>query len=329
MKKLKQYWIGPETEHSAIFSSQRGAADSREVILVGAPDDRGVMNVGGRIGTGHGPKEIRKTLGELSLGKHESINKIRLLAGHDISLGEKIEDGHRNLRTAMTAEFKRNRFPVVLGGGHDYGFPHLAGAYDEFGPEIAVINVDAHLDLRVVENGVITSGSPFYMAIEAGCLKPKHLAEFGIQDHCNDWGRQNYADKKGVKTITLNEAREESGPVSNFEKLLSDFQKKKYKIVVSFDLDAVIMSSAPGVSAAQPDGFSAGEFLRFVELAGLCPSVISVGFFEVAPPLDEGMKTVKLTAVAIHRLITALSLRAVSTTKKRRMVRVRSLLTRT
>lgn len=298
-KKIKHSWISK--------SEQTGKKTCVE--LLGAPDDRGVLNVGGRLGANRGPDSIRKILGELSSGIEDALSKIQILKGTDISRGASIEATHDALRTSVSGSVKDGVFPIVLGGGHDFGFPHLAGVSDALKKPVACINVDAHLDVRKIENGVITSGAPFRMALESGVLSAKDFIEFGIQTHCNTKEYADYVRSKKARIMMLAECRKAPGVAAKFEALVKDFSKKKKPLVVSFDVDAVEMASAPGVSAPQAEGFTAAEFLAMAAICGRYPIVKSIGFFEYAPDLDHGQMTGRLVATAIHRYMTELATR--------------------
>ncbi len=167
--------------------------------------------------------------------------------------------------------------------------------------------MDAHLDVRPPEDGLITSGSPFFLALESGVVQPRDFVEFGIQEHCNDAGFGAYIRKKRAKVVMLNEARAaRGGAVAYFERLVAGFIRKKMRVVVSFDVDSVQMSQAPGVSAPQADGFTASEFLGMASICGKYRGVATVGFFELAPDLDLAGMTTRLVATAMHRYLSAL-----------------------
>ena len=55
--------------------------------------------------------------------------------------------------------------------------------------------------------GKIGSGSPFYLAIEAGILDPSLLVEFGIQSHCNAPVLWEYIASKKVQVVPYEELR--------------------------------------------------------------------------------------------------------------------------
>jgi formiminoglutamase len=300
MKTIKEKWDEISENN---FPVSESSVDSK-VVLIGAPDDRGVRNVGGKIGSSKGPKAIRDALSTMMLGVSDEFIRIDSSPGYDIELGSSIEDGHKTLRNAVTKELIQGNIPIVLGGGHDYGFPHAAAIADVYEKNVGIINVDAHLDVRPIEENGITSGSPFFLLLESKLVDPKNFIEFGIQEHCNRSQHFSYLKKKKSQIFFLKELKMDSR--KKFKELLLTLQKRKLKIGISFDLDAVNLTSAPGVSAPQVEGFSASEFLDFVRMCGESPAVVSIGFFEMCPVMDENHKTAKLAATAIHRFFSGL-----------------------
>lgn len=292
LKKIHHLW----------YENQKNRQNLPALCLIGAPDDQGIRNVGGRLGANQGPDVIRKTLEGFMLGSYGELNMVYLDRGFDV------KPSHDELRKAVSQSLKKRIHPIVLGGGHDYGYPHIAGAADFFGNNVALINVDAHFDVRPVGPEGITSGSPFFLALENKVINPKNFVEFGIQEHCNDISFTKYLEKKKVSIIYLDELQK-SNSIKTFSSLLKAFSKKKQKIVVSFDVDSVAQSFAPGVSAPQAEGFTSAEFLAMARLSGECPDVVTVGFFEFSPPLDHDGKTARLVATAIHRYASGFSRR--------------------
>jgi len=277
------------------------------VTIIGAPDDRGVLNVGGRMGASSGPKVIKAGIEKFMMGIDGAIENVCLDRGFDIEPGATIEEGHTALRVAVAKCVRQNAIPVVLGGGHDYGFPHLAGVADAIKRPIAVINVDAHLDVQPPEENGITSGSPFYLALETGAVRPGNFVEFGIQEYCNDMKFRDYLKNKKVKIITLDEARRSTGGITAaFKKLISEFTKRKFRIVVNFDIDSIQMCQAPGVSSPSVDGFTAAEIFDMARFCGQSKNVASIGFFEFAPYLDINQQTERLVCTALHCYLSGL-----------------------
>lgn len=197
---------------------------------------------------------------------------------------------------------------VVVGGGHDHGYTQLAGVLEALRAKnplvrLGCINIDAHLDVRKPPSpDQMLSGSPFYVAIESGTLSPDRFVEFGIQDHCNGPELWKYVHDQKVEIVPFEDLRD-GRAASAFAARLQALSSRCDAIVVSLDLDAAAEAYAPGVSAPQAEGFTATELVRFCEIAGETPSVVSLGIFELNPEHDLGDRTSRLAATcAFHFL---------------------------
>lgn len=225
----------------------------------------------------------------------------QLLDLGDVSgLGNDIEQNHRLAAARVAEAHAKAPLSVAVGGSHDHGFSHLKGLSERF-QKIGCINLDAHFDVRKPEPK-ITSGSPFYLAIESGVLDPGRLIEFGIQRHCNAMELWDYIAAKKVQTIPFEQLRHDQA-VKRFKQCLSELASRCDAIAISLDLDAVAQAYAPGVSAPQAEGFTSGEVIEMMELAGGEKKVSSLGIFELNPEHDVDLRTARLAATAAYHFV--------------------------
>lgn len=272
---------------------------------IGIADDLGVQYVGGRIGAAQGPeafkRQFKRFTGHPDLWPHCVEEKI---LADEIQRIPAIEARHDYAIQEIRRVHARSDRTVVVGGGHDHGYTHLAAlAQPKKTGDLGCINIDAHLDLRSAEPRP-TSGSPFRMAIDRGILKPGHLVEFGIQRHCNAPALWEYVKQKKIKTVFLDEIQPGCAALE-FKKNLRTLAKKSHQIVVSLDLDGLSEAYAPGVSAPQPQGFHSHEILEMMKIAALEPRVISLGIFELNPLHDRDDQTARLAALCAWTFLSA------------------------
>ncbi|MBC7386404.1 MAG: formimidoylglutamase [Cryobacterium sp.] len=280
--------------------------------LVSIPDHLGVENVGGRIGAALGPRafwEIFQKMGGHrpderailgSLTRHHTLDPVKtdISANHDAAselVAEAAREGGRS---------------IVIGGGHDHGYSHLLGIRKWLGPEarIGCVNIDAHLDVRK-PSPKISSGCPFYLALENQIIQPKDLIEFGIQTHCNSPELWQYAHERQIQVKLWKDMR--NGKATElFRESLEKLERQVDAIVISLDLDSTAESFAPGVSAPQSEGFTSTELVELCEIAGGNEKVFSLGVFELNPLHDVGGRTARLAATAVfHYLESARDIR--------------------
>lgn len=259
-------------------------------------DDEGVFHVGGRLGAARGPEAFLKVF--RSFKGFEEVQKSVLKTIHVTPSPQGIQKTHEDARQKMVELLNLNLGTVVIGGGHDLAYPQIQALAETYG-KIGCLNIDAHFDLRK-PNPQVTSGSPFYLAIENGFLDPSRLVEFCIQKQSNGKEVCEYAQKKKIRTRWWDELRSGSA-VSEFEKELKKLKKSCDKIILSVDLDAFAQAYTPGVSAPQSEGLSAREGIAIVEIAAADPHVISLGVFELNPLFDADSKTARLAATLVWK----------------------------
>lgn len=269
--------------------------------ILGFPDDLGVKQVGGRPGAAGGPDAFLTVFKKMN-GKSPVLQQCDSFL--QIKVGERIEENHHQAKEATCAEYKKkNRTVVVMGGGHDYAYSWIAGIRQAVGPnkKIAVINLDAHFDLRPYESGM-TSGSPFRRLIDEKIIQSQHLYEFGIQNHCNRPELWEFAKSKKIPIITFENIRNQRA-VAQFRKTLARAKKAADLVLLSLDLDCISSAFAPGVSAPQSEGLTASEVFQILEIAGADKKVTSLGVFELAPNLDSNGITVRCAAQGVWKFL--------------------------
>ncbi len=266
--------------------------------LIGIPDHQGVYNVGGRLGAAHGPHSFRSML--FSLKGKSPIWTSMQDAGNLKAITKDIAHNHQQAANLIQEQHLKTGLSVIVGGGHDHGYSQLLGI-SKIDHSIGCINIDAHLDVRK-PNPLPGSGSPFYLAIEAGLLHQKNFIEFGIQDHCNAAELWTYVENKKIEVIPMKSLRQGQA-VEKFKSSLKKLSAVCNQIVVSLDLDAVASAFAPGVSAPQAEGLTPSEIFEMMEISGQNKKVSSLGIFELNPLHDIEKITSRLAATAAYHFL--------------------------
>ena len=260
-----------------------------------------MLPVGGRLGSAAGPRAFRRIWGRFKTreGRAESVRDCGDVEG----LGADVSVNHRQAADAIVGWVRKDERPIIVGGSHDHGFSHLSGVARSLGlKRVGLINLDAHLDVRK-PNPRITSGSPFYLALESGVLEPKRFVEFGIQSQCNARELWDYAARKKFKIVGYDELRAPGAAVKKFKATLQQLSTRCDGVIVSLDLDCAAQAFAPGVSAPQAEGFTSSEVLEMMKLAGAHPKVVSLGIFELNPLHDIDDRTARLAATSALRFV--------------------------
>src|SRR5262245_4026477 len=137
-------------------------------VLVGFPEDEGIRRNLGRPGAAEAPTEIRRWLYRLTpwhgLSDTDLTLNPPLDAGNVMITGD-LETAHAAMAEVVGGVLATGAVPVVLGGGHETAYGHFLG-YVAARKNVAIINFDAHLDVRPCLGSLGHSGSPFRQALE-------------------------------------------------------------------------------------------------------------------------------------------------------------------
>ncbi len=287
-----------------------GAAD---VVLVGMPFDHGVVLNHGRPGAAQGPKAFRQALLRLGAtydGDHQvDFDYLRLADAGDVEVvPEDVSASHERLTAVVESVLARGAIPVVIGGGHDATFATV-GALQHRWPSCGGINVDAHLDMRPVEDGRIGSGTPYRRILEELQVPGENLVEFGLQGYANSREHLEYAGQHGVRCHTAGQLAEE-GWRATWEQELARLAGHCEALFVSIDLDVFPAAHAPGVSAPGVAGPSPETVRAMVFQAGRNRRVQLFELMELNPEFDIDERTARLAAALLAAFLAGVATRA-------------------
>jgi formiminoglutamase len=275
------------------------------VALIGYADDRAIANGRGRAGAAAGPTEARRFLNRLTPGDRGELDRLPIFDLGDVAdSAASIEDLHARTEEAALEALRAGACVVLLGGGHDGAYASHSALLRSLAGRVGAVNVDAHLDVRPLRDGQITSGTPFRRLAERWGSR-YGLVEVGIQPQHNARAHRAFCDERGFAIVTLAQARR-SGVADAFASAL---RQPGEALAVSLDLDAVQTASAPGVSAPCPDGLSAAELIACARIAGRDPRVRVLDVMELSPPYDVDGRTARLAAAAVWNFLAGVAKR--------------------
>jgi formiminoglutamase len=259
--------------------------------LLGFCSDAGVKRNQGRPGAKEGPNVLKQTMASLPLQKEVSI----IDAGNVECPDDELEQAQEQLGEAVFELLNNKCRPILLGGGHETAWGHYQGITKHIGDEdLAIINIDAHLDLRPLVNGKLgSSGTPFTQIAEtrkkAG-LNFNYYC-FGIQTTANTKNLFHTAKELDVQYIPANDMHKNMQ--SSLELIDAILKKHKY-IYLTICLDAFGSYLAPGVSAPQINGITLEQAATLIKPLIKSNKLLSSDIVEYAPCFDCDHKTAKL-----------------------------------
>ena len=266
-----------------------------DVVILGSPQDEGVIRNKGREGAKLAPDKIRESFYKLTLS--EKIKSIKIFDLGNIKIEDSLEDIHKRQEEVVFQLLSDNKKVIILGGGNDISYPDCK-ALSKYNNNPLVFNIDSHFDVR--PDKTRNSGTSYRMLLDENLVNPKNFYEIGIKQHSSAIAHKNYLKKKGSRIYYYDKI---SGRKIN-KVLMEILLKKKNKILFwGFDIDSIKESDAPGVSAPNPVGFSSEEALLIAETAGREKRTKIFEISEVNPKFDFDNKTSRLAALIIWRFL--------------------------
>lgn len=189
-----------------------------------------------------------------------------------------------SLVAALLAEGKR---PLMLGGEHLVTWPAVRAAARRH-PDLAVLQLDAHCDLRSDYLGQVASHATVMRRV-AEVIGPERCYQLGIRSGTEEeW---TYAERY---TRFLPHGR--ALPLAWRQELAAR------PVYVTVDVDYADPAYAPGTGTPEPGGATAAELLALIDgLAGL--TIVGADIVEVAPAYDAGGITAVLAAKVARELL--------------------------
>lgn len=234
-----------------------------------------------------------------------------------------IVDASTKLAAIVRASADEGKFPLVLGGDHSVAIGSIAGISSclrRRGQKLGVIWVDAHADMNTPEMSPSGNvhGMPLACCIGEGPRELTHLLEYspkvdprnvvlvGIRDIDHDPQRgddeRRLINRSGVLAFTMREI-DEMGARAVMEKAIERASEGAAGVHVSFDIDFVDPSEAPGVGTPVPGGGTFREGHLIMETLYDSGRMISLDMVEVNPALDQRNRTAKL---GMHLILSAM-----------------------
>lgn len=279
------------------------------VDVVGVPMDLGAD----RRGVDMGPSAIRyaklkESLERLGISVRDRGN---LVVPQPESASPEIENAKflpiiaavcAELADVVEAIVDAGSFPLVLGGDHSIAIGTLAGVARGRGAMPGVIWVDAHGDINTPLSSPSGNvhGMPVHFALEARSVASDRMVFIGLRDV--DAGEKRIIKERGVKAFTMSDI-DRLGMSRVIDEALAIAGAGPHSLHVSFDMDGIDPSEAPGVGTAVRGGISYREAHFLMEAVAASNTLGSLEITEINPILDRENQTAIL---AVELILSAL-----------------------
>lgn len=280
-------------------------ATGLDVALVGVPLDIGTSN---RTGSRYGPREIRsesvlvRPYGMAT--RAAPFDSFQVADVGDVplntySLEKSIGIIEQHFDTLLACGAKT----IAMGGDHTVALPILRAQKKVHGT-MALVHVDAHADTNDSMFGeAITHGTIFRRAIEENLVDPKNMYQIGLRATGYAAEDFDWARERGVRVVTAEECWYQSlAPL--MEEVRSTIGPDM-PVYLSFDIDGLDPSVAPGTGTPEPGGLVTSQGLEIIRgLYGL--NVVGCDLVEVSPTYDPSGNTALLAANLIFEMLCSL-----------------------
>ncbi len=226
---------------------------------------------------------------------------------------EAINNINGKLFREVTDSLKRGMTPLVLGGDHSIAAGSISAVSSFYG-SIGIIWVDAHADFN--DEHSTCTGNVHGMPLSAVCGQgPDNLVNFGVPitvvnpENVVIVGARDVDEKEwprlkaaGVTVYTMDSVRA-LGIEEVMRQAIEIASEGTKGIHVSFDIDSLDPSEAPGSGTPVPGGLSTAEAHKLAKALAKSKKLLSLDMVEVNPVLDDEVKTAKLACELIIELL--------------------------
>jgi len=259
------------------------------VVLAGVPYD---ATSSFRSGSRHAPAAIRWA--------SQSLETYSPILGRDLAdvayadLGDVDVAGLRpdqmvDAVRAFVGQMAPASLPLLLGGEHTIALGAIQ-TLQRTHPDLAVVQIDAHTDLREEYEGQRLSHATVTRRI-LDVLAPQSLVQLGIRSGTREEFELAGQLRHSAARIDL------PGPTWAWLEGRS--------VYLSIDIDAIDPADAPGTGNPEPAGIPARDLLAFVRRLGLL-RLVGLDVVEVSPPYDPSGRTAILAATIVREAILTL-----------------------
>ena len=295
--------------------------ETSRISLIGAPTDIGAADRGAAMG----PEALRVAgLAQALSARGLDVVDVGNLGG-PVNPVQPPHEGYRHLdqviawnravMDAVSAELAQDRLPVLLGGDHCLAIGSIsavAAHCRKHGHKLRVLWLDAHADFNTSE--ITPSGNIHGMPMACVCglgpaaltglsgrspaVDASNIRQIGIRSV--DAGEKKLVHDIGLEILDMRYI-DEVGMKRAMIEALSGMDRNTH-LHVSFDVDFLDPSIAPGVGTTVPGGPNYREAQLCMEMMADSGRLASLDVMELNPAFDNHNQTAKLAVDLIESL---------------------------
>jgi agmatinase len=275
-----------------VFIKSHPNYEESEAVIYGMPMD---WTVSYRPGSRFGPARIREVsigLEEYSAYLDRELDEVKYYDAGDIPL----PFGNPQRSIDMIEEYidqllADDKYPLGMGGEHLVSWPVMKAMYKKY-PDLAIIHMDAHTDLRDEYEGEPLSHSTPIKKI-ADLIGPKNVYSFGIRSGMKE--EFQWAKEVGMHISKFD-------VLEPLKEVLPTLAGRP--VYVTIDIDVLDPAHAPGTGTVDAGGITSKELLAAIhEIAKSDIRVVGSDLVEVAPIYDNSEQTANTASKILREMI--------------------------
>ncbi|MEH7357936.1 agmatinase [Priestia megaterium] len=275
-----------------VFIGSHPVFEESEAVLYGMPMD---WTVSYRPGSRFGPTRIR----EVSIGLEEyspyldrELEEVKYFDAGDIPLPFGNPQRSLNIIEEYIDQLlAADKFPLGMGGEHLVSWPVMKAMYKKY-PDLAIIHMDAHTDLREKYEGEPLSHSTPIRKV-AELIGPENVYSFGIRSGMKEefqWAKENGMHISKFEVLE---------PLKEILPTLAG-----RPVYVTIDIDVLDPAHAPGTGTVDAGGITSKELLASIHaIAKSDLRIVGGDLVEVAPIYDPSEQTANTASKLIREMI--------------------------
>lgn len=256
-----------------------------DIAIFGVPFDGGVSY---RPGARFAPSKIRE-VSSLGRGYHFSrdltvFDSMNVADTGDCSVVPmSVEKTYELIETYTGDLLKKNKKFISVGGDHSTTLAHLRAVSKKLGKPVSLVHFDAHLDTYPSAWGCEYHHGAFVRhAINEGLVDAGSSIQIGIRGPLAGRADLEFNEKHDLSYITVDDVR--SKTLQETISLIPSYSADE-PVFLSFDIDCLDPSFAPGTGTPVPGGLTTYEVQKLLQ--GLrIKNLVGADIVEVCPAYD-------------------------------------------
>lgn len=275
-----------------------------DACFVGVPLDIGTSH---RSGTRFGPRQIRAEsclLRPYNMGTGAApFDRMKVADIGDVAVNPyNLLDSLVRIERFYDGILAHPCKPLTLGGDHTLTLPILRALHRRYG-KLGLLHVDAHADVNDRMFGeAFAHGTTFRRALEEGLIEGPRVVQVGLRGTGYSAEDFDWPRAQGFRVIQAEECWYRS-----LHPLMAEVrdQMGEGPVYLSFDIDALDPSLAPGTGTPELGGLTAPQALEIVRgCRGL--QLVGGDLVEVSPPYDPSGNTALVAANLLYEMLCVL-----------------------